>query len=61
MLKYIAVKVFVTDGSGYDRKGAKIVKSADRLGSLPLWGRTAFFDFKRLGVNSIIKRNGDIK
>jgi len=45
MLKYIAVKVFVTDGSGYDRKGAKIVKSADRLGSLPLWGRTAFFCF----------------
>ena len=47
MLKYIAVRVFVTDGSGKDRVGAKIVINADRLGSPPYKGRTAIFDFIR--------------
>ncbi len=44
MIKYMAVRVFVTDGSGIDRMGAKIVFSADRLGSPPYEGRTAVFD-----------------
>ena len=46
VLKYISVKVFVTDG--YAEKtamGAKIIEYADRLGSLPLWGKTAFLFF----------------
>ncbi len=35
MLKYLSVKVFVTDGSGINHMGAKIV-IADRLGKIPV-------------------------
>lgn len=56
MIKYIAVRVFVTDGERNKRKGAKIINNVDRLGSLPLVrGKTVFlvfcinFDNKAIG------------
>jgi hypothetical protein len=62
MLKYIAVKVFVTDGlaekTAWEQKS---LMYADRLGSLPLWAKTAFFAFCRAVAAEIENNlNGDI-
>lgn len=49
MLKYMSVKVFVTDGNAeLTARKQKSLKTADRLGSLPLWDKTALFVFEKI-------------